>query len=211
MGQLQRYIYIRKITGIQQQRIALLSHGAGKRVHDSAPVSDILIFRELSEQTDIHHTHICIFHHIPENQTGHHFQRSRGTQPQPFRDLSIVEKIQPSPNRIIFLSKCVDHAFGIIGPSVFLPVFQFFHRHFQHPCFRIIKGIKTKHTVRPLSRRSVCPDGNRTWKHMSSVIICMFADQIYSSRREIYFYALFRASINIQKFVDHLLFHHILP
>ena len=184
----------------------LLTHGNGKRIHNPTAHANIFILCKSCKQCQIDHAQIFDLHQVSDDQSGHHFQRSRRANPQTFWNISIIQQIHSAGHWHPFLHQCTDHSLWIIGPSMFpLPV-QLPHGQLQDSLIRIIQRTKTKPVVCPFSYKCIGSHGDRTGKYMTSIIIGMFPDQIYPAGCKIDARHC-TVPINLLKFVHKLLFH----
>ena len=71
-----------------------------------------------------------------------------------------------------------------------------------------IHRIETQDTVTALFGDSVCTKCQRTWKYVSSIVICVFSDQIHASRRKIKT-GTFCATEKFFKFFHQTFFHDV--
>src|SRR5690625_5598895 len=91
----------------------------------------------------------------------------------------------------------LNHSFWIVGPIVFLVKRQVRKATWDDTGMCKVHGIKVKLLICPFSGNSICSKRDGSSENVTTVIVCMFANQFNQTRCKKYLCCL-RCVVNIQ-------------
>ena len=77
---------------------------------------------------------------------------------------------------------CPHNSLRIVGPSCFFRIYQIIQACLDHAQFAEVFRIETDRTVFTFADDHVSSDAQCTWENVSSVVVCMLSDQVYTPR-----------------------------
>ena len=171
--------------GIEEDRVVLFTVGAGELVHDTAVAAVKVVLRVLSEEGEVRHGQICKAEQVCEDNSGKHFKGCGGRKSCSVRDISPDDHVKTAVQCMAFLSECPYNAQGIVCPVVLFFVGQIVKRSLDYTDAIQIHGIKMHRAVLSFSCHAICTHCQGAGKYMTSVVVCVFADQVHAARCKI--------------------------
>ena len=179
-----RHKIILQRVRIQIDRMILLSHGRGKLIHDPAVHAAVLILRLLSDQGQVDPAQFLQPVLLPDHQSRQNLHGGGGRKAAPGRQVTRKHQIRTVFQGDPPLQDRIKDSFRVLGPFLRPSRHQLPQRNLRDTFCRHIQGVHTQHGVLPGGDHAVNAHRQCARKNMSSVIICVFSDQIHPPGRK---------------------------
>ena len=190
--------------------MVFFTHGNSKLIHDTTVASIEVILRILADQCKICHGKIFDLEQVCQDHTSENFKGSRRGKSGTVRDISPDYHIKTTCDCMSFFFERPDYTKRIVCPVVFFFICQIIKRCFYNTKGVQIHGIKMDLVILSFACGTVSTKCQCTWKYMSTVIICVFTNQIHASRRKVKT-SSFGITKKFCKHIKQFFLHHYLP
>ena len=162
--------------------MVFFAHCHCELIHDTAVASVEVILRILSDQCQIDHADSFESKQITYCKSCQYFQRCGRRKSGTVRDRAVDQDIHTGRDLVSSAFHCPHNSLRIVGPSCFFRIYQIIQACLDHAQFAEVFRIETDRTVFTFADDHVSSDAQCTWENVSSVVVCMLSDQVYTSR-----------------------------
>ena len=180
-----RRIFVLQGLSIEKNGAVLFAHGTGELIHNTTVHFTVMVLGILADQGQILVGEICKAIEISQHDTRQHLQGCGGGEAGTIGDIAIDHEIHAPVHLIAPKSEGPHNALEVVGPVGFISWRQTVNTGGGNSGTVEIHGIEANLVIVSQSCHSIGSYGQSAGKYMTAVVICMFADQIHSSRCKI--------------------------